>query len=318
MAAPANEMYTLRKQLRVKVEATEGSDPTPADSDAIAVEDISITPEVEMHPRNRHGVSASGWTQVAGKRAWRITCRVPFKGSGTKDTAPEWGVLLKACGMKETVSAGVSVAYTPLTVEATNQSVTIQVLEAGLSKVATGCRGNCRWVLTAGGISYMEFDMLGAYVAPTDVSLGTPTYHTTVPPALLSSSWSVHADADQYVGGTAEINLNNAYVLREDVNTASGYKSCRITNRGVTYSYTPEQELVASFDWWAKAVASTEAAITFNIGGTTGNQFAFSMPKAQFEAPPIGDRDGITVLEVSGFANRSAAAGEDELSITQT
>ncbi len=60
---------------------------------------------------------------VGGMRTTEITFKVELRGSAAAGSAPEIGDLLEACGMAETVTAGSSVVYSPVSVN--DKSVTI-------------------------------------------------------------------------------------------------------------------------------------------------------------------------------------------------
>lgn len=107
------------------------------------------------------------------------------------------------------------------------------------------------------------------------------------------------------------IDLGNTVMLRESGNSSDGYVHAAITDRKVVGSINPESSLVATKDVFGEMLLGTEAAFTLTVSGIT-----FAMPKLQFTSNQPGDREGIQTDEIDFQANRSAAAGDDEIAIT--
>lgn len=97
---------TKFQALLAKIESTPGVDASPvAGSDALACENIRITGNPNVINTNEYTGTIDSLAPIVGGMPFQITFDVPVKGSGTAGTPPEFGKLLKACGMAETITA---------------------------------------------------------------------------------------------------------------------------------------------------------------------------------------------------------------------
>ncbi len=87
--------------------------PTIPDDAVLLVYDPQVSWDVTMTQRNPVHTKLSKTDSIPGSMMARITFRCEVKGSGTAGTEPSIGVLLKACGLDETVVASTSVTYSP-------------------------------------------------------------------------------------------------------------------------------------------------------------------------------------------------------------
>ena len=64
--------------------------------------------------------------------------------------------------------------------------------------------------------------------------------------------------------------------------------------------------------------ANTERALAIELGGSSanGNRVVIDAPKLQIVNPQEGDRNGIQTDDIEFQLNASAAAGDDELTLT--
>ena len=163
----------LRKRLiLIETESTYGTDPTPTGADAVLVKDLSITPQssdVVSRELIRPYLGAS--PQLLANTKVECTFSVELAGSGTAGTAPQYGKALKACGLAETIAAGTSVTYDP--VSSGFESVTIHYLIDGVRHKMTGCRGSVAITAEVGEIPTLDFSFTGIYNAPDDSALLT-------------------------------------------------------------------------------------------------------------------------------------------------
>lgn len=119
-------LRTKFQLLTAKIEVTPGVDPTPAAStDSVACENIQVTGNPNIINTNEYIGSIDSLAPIVGGMPFQVSFDVPLKGSGTPGTAPEWGKLLRACGMAETVTAAAI-------------GVSAQAATAGTANTATG------------------------------------------------------------------------------------------------------------------------------------------------------------------------------------
>src|SRR3990172_10703452 len=97
---------TRNRMWLVKIEPTPGTDaaPTPA-NDAVLVENPLPDPEFEVLQTAEVTGSLDGRGPIVGGGFFQQSGDVLAKGSGTAGTAPEYGPLLRASAMSETLTA---------------------------------------------------------------------------------------------------------------------------------------------------------------------------------------------------------------------
>jgi hypothetical protein len=295
-----------------KVESTVGTAETLANADgAFNAFDARIQPTIERG-RRRGQSAASDIPHVHGARGGTCTLRTDLVGSGTSGSAPLWAsTLLEACGFAQS-----GLVYTPETGGGSAKTLTTGVYLDGRRKILVGTVFDCVINFVSGQPVQMEWNGIGQWGAPTDVALLTPTYPTTIPPRFASATLTVGGTA--YKISQCQIAFNNVMTLRPDATDATGIHAGIVVDRDIQFSFDPEASLIADQDWHGDWIAHTEAALAITVGSATGNTIAFAAPKMQIIDVQEGEREGLTTDNVVFQCNRSAAAGDDELSITLT
>lgn len=309
-------LLVRREVILAKIETTYNTDPVPvAGTDAMLVEApawSNASPRMLERPAIR---SSLGMLQhVYGGSLRQVTFTIEIKGAGgAVDVPPEFGPLLRACGLGETINATTSVVYAP--VSTSFESVTIYYHQDGILNKLTGCRGTVTATMAAGQIGKLNFTLTGHFLAETDVALPTPTYVSTVPVPVINTPFT-------FGGFSSKVNevtfdLQNEVSAVPDMAASDGYGEIRITARDVVGSYDPEAELIATENVWAdwkNGVAQVLASGV--IGSVAGNRYKIDMPAVHYREIAPGDREGVRSFAV-GFG-ASESAGDDEVSITFT
>lgn len=307
-----------RVVLAAKVETTEGTAIALAGADANnLIMDPKFDADVPMFARKFIDQSLSPHKQIATTRGGAIGFKCEVKGSGTAGVAPAFGKLLRACGFGETVVADTSVTYAPKSAIADVPTLTLATYRDGVRKAIKGARGNVKYSAKSGEPGVLEFEFIGVYDAVTDASILTPSgIETTIPPPLLSAAFSIAS----FAAFVSQIAFDMANVLerRGDINTASGFISTLLTGREPKGSFDPEDELVATHDFYGRWLANTTGALTWKHGATAGNIATFTAPAVQYTKIAEGDRNGIATLATDFLMARSNSAGDDEVSIALT
>ena len=308
---------TQRRVILVKKETTYKTDPTPtAAANAIWCNTSAVmSPQGEEVSRD---VVRSIWSSqghiVTGVHN-TITVEAELKGSGTAGVAPEFGPLLEACAMPETVVEDTSVAYKSTTVQPDSQeSVTIYWYEDGALHKMIGCRGTVSMSASNNALGKLTFTLSGLYVAPEDASIVTPTLSSVIPPVCNDMSMTIGSYTP--VVTSLAWDLGNTVAKRPDINADEGIAGFIITDREVTGSVDPEADAFSSFNPWADWKAGTTAALSATIGSTAGNICAVSCPVIQYKAPSYGDREGIRTYDLPFVARDNAGAEELVLTFT--
>lgn len=291
-----------------------GVDPTPDGADAILIEELNWSlVGRDMVPRPAIRSSLGTLQHIYPGMLLEATFLVEVKGSGAAGTPPEIGKLLRACAHSETISAGTSVAYAPIS--STQESGTAYIWEDGTLMILTGCRGTVDFTGAVGERLMASFTIRGHFSGPTDVSLPTPTYDSTVPPILINGSFAVGG----YGAIIQALNFTPGLTLETppNLNAADGFSEVLVTGRDVNGSINPEQVLVATHNFMAAFKAGTTVALdTGVIGATAGNRFQIEMPAVYYRGLAPGIREGVQIYELPFGAAEDS--GDDEYTITFT
>jgi hypothetical protein len=304
----------------VKIETTYGTDSVPvAGTNAVfTMAAPQFAPE-GLRMNERPGVRASlGELQrIYGGSLAKISFPVELKGSGTAGTAPEIGSLLRACAMGETVVAVTSVTYRPIS--SSHESVTIYWFEGGRKRhILTGCRGTATLRVSAGGVPFIDFELIGHVSDPSDQTQPTPTINATVPRAALSMAITV--------GGVSvvvrdwSVALNNTIALPPSVAAADGYSEIQVTGRKVGGEITLEAELASVINVDTQLSGGTGSAFASGqLGSVAGNRVNITSAAGGlvWTDRQFGEGDGLR-LRTMPFQLVETSAQNDELAIAFT
>lgn len=314
-------MLVNREVILAKTEVSYGVDSLPvAGTDAMLVENIAWSNEgLRLNERPAVRSSLGQLQQVFGGTLRSITFDVEMKGSGVDPsvtaTPPEFAPLLRACGLAETINAGVSVVYVPESDPANHESITIYYYQDGIRYDLLGCRGNVSFTWETGALAKMSFTFTGHLVGPTDQSLVTPTVLSVVPEALIGSAFTIGGFAA--IVNAVSLDMSNTLALPPSIAASDGYDEVQITARDPNGSYDPESELIATEDPWNDLITDAALALSIGpIGATAGNIMTIAMPAVSYRDVTPGDRDGIRVYEIPFGAAESTV--DDEVSLTFT
>ena len=306
-------MKSMKKMLLLaKIEGTSGTDALPtAGANAIMCRALApepITAEQVSRDLIRPYKGNSGKLAVGVHR--KLTCEVEFAGSGAAGTAPPWAPLLQACGFAETITAGVDVAYDP--VSEGEPTLTLYGYLDGILHRLTGAKGNVTFTLNAKAIPVMQFEFLGAYSTPTD---------TQLPPGVDYSAFmqpkpvgKVNTPTFTFHGVTActsafSIAWGNTLAWRELINCAGA----RSPDRQPTGNVTMELPSIATKNWAEVVREGTTGAMSLVHGVDVGNIIELSAPKIQCNPFTLQDDQGIAMVAMPFDINPDQ--GDDELRI---
>ena len=280
------------------------------------VRDLSITPQqsdVVSRDLIRPYLGAS--EQLLANTRVECTFSVELAGSGSAGTAPRYGKALKACGLSETVSAGTSVTYAP--VSSSFSSVTIYYNIDGVLHKVTGARGTFTLNANVGEIPSIDFSFTGIYEAPSDASLPTVTYGSQATPLIFKNGNTDTFSLLSYSGclQSVSMDMGNTLVYRELIGCT---KEVLITDRSVSGSVSIEMVSIGTKDYFAAALTDGSLGnLTFQHGTSAGNIVDFASTKIDIGDVSYGDQDGIAMLNIPYTAVPSTS-GNDEISLAYT
>lgn len=307
-------MLIRNEVILAEVESTYNTDPNPAAGDAVAFSDVSWSNEglrmIET-AKVRQGLDTP--KRIYGGRLKTIVLTVCLKGSGAAGTAPEFGPLLRACGMDETIVASTSVTYAPVSTGL--ESCTIYYYEEGVRHILTGCRGTCVFSFAVGDVPKATFTMTGHTSNPTDNAAPTPTYDSTDPVALINVPFTLGGDS--LVINNFSLDLSNVIAAVPSLSAVDGYGDVRVTGRDPGGTLDPEAVLVATTPIIADFTGGQNNAISLgSIGASAGNIVDLDLPAAYYVDAGPSEREGIRVLDMPYKA--AISSGDDEWSLVFT
>lgn len=298
--------------LMAKTETTYGADPTPtAALNAMHAKVTSVQPvnaEFKERENIKNYFGSGGQVQVSNHS--QIDIEIELAGSGTAGTAPAYAPLLKACGLTQTLSAGVSATYTPET--DAPDTVTFHYNLDGIRHIMTGCRGNMTLDINARGIPMMKFHFVGLYNTVTDTPMPSGSvYSAFMAPYAVNKantpSWSIHSASGAMQ--SLSLDMGNQIVYRNLI----GVEEVALTDRKVSGQASFEMTTVAVHAWHEAVRLGTLGALALTHGTVAGHIIEIAAPNVQLINPQYGEADGIQMLNVG--LDFQPASGDDEFSL---
>lgn len=303
--------YINRMALLAKVEAVYGTDAAPAGAaNAMQVSNVEITP-LAGQDRSRELVLPYFGHQGAILVQNHVTLAfdVEIAGAGAAGTAPAYGPLLLACGLSETVDAGVDVKYAPDAAEP--DAVSLYYVLDGVRHIGLGARGTVTVTLTPGDIPRFRFSMtalLGTITDQAMPAIDLTDFITPVPVSKANTTMALHGWSA--IAESLSLDLGNSVEGRFLI----GYEGIRITGRQSVGTAVVEAKSIATVDWFGRAQAHTKGALAVQHGTVAGNIVQFAAPAVQIGRPTQGQSQGIANYSLPLMLTPSA--GNDELVIT--
>ena len=270
---------------------------------------------VEQLERAVKDASLSPFPSIPGKRSAQISFSTELRGSGIAGVAPDFGLLFKACAMKETVVQDVSVAYTPLSDKSDYTRICLTTFIDGLQVMYLGCMGSFSINCPLDGVPTVEWEFEAADFEVSDAPLpGGASYDEQTPDSILMSGFSFggfHFDV-----ASIRFAMNNEVVLRQSANASGGHVNAIVTGRAPSGSFDPEAVLKATDDVFADWESGAQLPLSVQVGYRAGNICAITAPRCQYADLGFSDRDGLLTYDAPFRLARDA--GDDEISIVFT
>lgn len=296
-----------------KVQTTAGTDSVPTGPlNAILCRSTNITPvNAEFTDRNLIRPYFGNGGQVAVTQYSQIEIEVELAGSGTAGTAPAFGALLRMCGLAETLTAGQTVTYQP--VSSAMELGTVYAYLDGVFHKMVDCRASVSLDISSRAIPFARFTIMGSYTPVTDTANpGSVDYSKFRAPLGVNKTntptWSLHGYSGCLQSFTMD--LANQLIWRSLI----GCEGAEITDRTPTGNAVMELPTIATFNWAQAVVRGTLGAMTITHGTGAGNIVQIDMPKVQVTSPTYSDQDGVAMLNLS--LSIQPDAGNDEIVLT--
>lgn len=222
-----------------------------------------------------------------------ISFEVELAAAGEAGDVPAYGVLLRSSGFSETVTAGTSVVYAPVT-DGLEFATLHYNLDGTLFKM-TDAKGTVSFELNAKGIPVMKFKFLGLYSTPTDAVLpANVDYSGFKDPVAVNAANTPTASLHGHAGTVQSISADMACQLV--YRNLIGKESIEITDRQPTGSFAMEMVSVATKNWYTTIENGTLGPLHVVHGKAAGQIVELAAPKVQVLDPSFSDSDGIAML----------------------
>lgn len=279
-------MTIYNKAFLAKLEVTKGTDSVPvAATNGVRVERGFVpAPTAEKLPYDPVKATMGGLKSMLGRKTISIPVPTLVRGSGAAGTAPEIGPLLQACGLVETVSAGVSVTYAPTSTPASLKSISTYSYIDGILMKALGAVGTATLECSINAPIAANFTIQAGFdTAPTTTTAVVPTLSAIQP--IVMSSADVISDGSTIKVGAFTLDLANEI---GDHHTTS-QNEYTVSNRKPMITLTKDS--VSTIADWNALIAGTEFSISAAFGATAGNIMTITAAKAVMTADSIAERN---------------------------
>lgn len=306
-----------KKLLLAKIETAYGTDSVPTGA-ANAI----LTTGLKIMPMEGDDVSRELDTPYFGAQPTiptslhaKVTFDVELEPSGTAGTAPGWGVLLRACAMAQTISAGVSVTYSPVT-NTPHDAATLYVNLDGVNYVLLGARGTVKLEMAAQAIPKLAFEFQGLWTAPTDVVAPTPVYTSFRSPLVANVTntpvFTVNGAAMRMKEMTFDLanQIENRFLV-------GGTDEVIIIDRKPMVEMEVEARPMATLNPYTLARDQTVVPMVLQHGVLAGRRTTLNVPRLQLMRPDSpGVDQGRVMFPLKG--NVLPNTGNDEFTLVLT
>lgn len=303
---------SLKSVLLAKVETTYGTDAIPTGAaNAMLAGNVKINPMMQDMPQRkviRPFFSNDG--KFPGARHGELTFDIELAGSGAAGTAPAWGALMKGCAMSETINAGVSAAYAP--VSSGEQSLSLYFNVDGVQYKMLGARGSFSMKFTHKAIPVLSFKYVGLYVAVADLAIQAPTFTAFQKPLVVNAANTTPVTLHTFAGVFADISIDMANT--NTYRNLMGLEQVVFTDRNPTGKVQLENVAIATKDFFSIVNNGTTGALSITHGQTAGNKIVIAAPAVQLSAPSLASQENVEMLDMT--MDLQPSSGNDELTIT--
>lgn len=302
-----------RRTILAKIETTYGIDSTPTGAaNAILIRNLNVQPVAStIVQRDNYRPYLGNFEQLLADTHVQVDFEVEMAGAGAAGSVPAYGPLLRACGLSETISAGVSVTYAP--VSSAFESVTMYFNNDGTQHKITGARGSVELSINARQIPIYKFSFQGLYNAPTAAALPTVAFGSFQTPLVSNNTNTTGFSffSASPVLESLSLNINNTVNFRSLI----GSQYVQIADRKASGSAMFEAPALATKDYFALAAADgTLGDLSITHGTTAGNKVQITSATIDIANPSYSDNGGIAMLQVP-FVAVPTTAGNDEFAI---
>lgn len=271
------------KILLCALESSYGVDPSPVASDGMLVKDLELMPmEGEDVERDLELPYLGSQGTIPVNLHMKLTFMVEIAGSGAAGTAPAWSNALRACGVAQTIDAGTSVTYNP--VSDGHESAAFYFWNGPTRYTILGARGTCALRFATSGIPYLEFEFTGLWQAPSEAARVTPTNFSSFQAPKEVNTVNTPTFT---LGGTSLVMRSLTMSLGNQIEPRFlvGAEAIVLPDRAETIETTVEAVPIATFNPFAPALSAANVPVVLTHGTAAGNIVTLNAPFAQMQRP---------------------------------
>lgn len=317
-----------RRRLFGIIEATPGTPIVAASIFVVAngklpVYDLKVQPGIQSMDRNPDGLTFDSIDSVRWGEYYTVTWTSDAYTLAA-GTAPAWNLYAKACGMTETISAGVSVTDTvdsdavptiTLGVELINDTGTAsrQIVIGGAAGTFTlavdqiGKSGKFSWTFVGKAVATPDGDSTPvSSVVYDDTTTSLPQLRSTT---ITDGGVSVEANSFTFDRG---LTLEWETSLGE----ATGYKKRIVASSKPTLTIDPAKMTGAAQATLDQFFKGTTGVVVVTLGSVAGKRIKINMARAQKDSMSDDARGVTSTWGTTFHANRSSVTGNGDDSVT--
>ena len=323
-----------RRMIGVKAETTQNTFTLPGASDMIPAHDFTIKPVVEELSSKIVAPSLGSPANLIGKKSFDVDIKVWGKGvsgSGGVSYAPLQAIF-GACGLSGSVSAGVSITFTPTNASSSGMvgpALTASMVGQydGTDHHLEGVAGTMKWVLEAGKKWEIEFSGKGRLsgsgtssgaIAVDGALSGTSGYpgNTTREPVVQSVSFMINGLGTLMVD-KLELDFGVDVQMFDDISAPNGVGGFAIVDRKPTGSFQALMVNVSTHDFFGLMEAGTVMSGSCTIGTATGNTFVITLPSIQYSNVQYANKSGFIAVNATLKFNDDPTGASPWITIVQ-
>lgn len=330
MAINLAPRFVRKTFLLAKLEGFYGVDSAPTAPDAILISNVSLTYTSANKGRDVVRPYLGASEELVGDDYLQIAFETEMAGSGAAGTAPDYGILLQACGMAGTITPSARVEYTPISQDF--KSLTFYYVIDGLRYKASGARGTFELMLNVGEAPKLKFSFTARFDGEVGLAANEGDFGSWKVPQVVANhntgdfslggdylSGAITGVTDPFASRGISLNLNNSVIYQPMLGSViengvtKDVNRVLITDRQASGSVTLDLNAAQEQSFFSMVRTNSTKSISFQHGNTAGQKLLIYAPKVQFINPKIVDQDGIAMTQFD--LRLLPSAGNDELRI---
>jgi hypothetical protein len=276
-------MRRSNKLLTAVLETSYGNAPVATGADVVLATDVALRPmEGQDISRNLDLARMGAQETLVVEEHAVLSFEVELAGSGSRGTPPAWGRLLRACGVAETVTAGTSVVYTP--VSQGFESLTLGVWIGSTYYVLPGARGTAQMRWSVSSLPRIAFTFTGDFTKPAEVPrVGGVNYAAWKDPKI-AKDWQTRFSLD----GTERVAREVAFDLGCSVEPRFVFgrdPEFRIASKSETIDVRMDALPVTEWSPFDAAFDNVPVALTLDHDQRNRHNVRLEVPRALVQRP---------------------------------